>query len=60
METLIVSRVKKSPYNITTTLKDTNGKVKAIFNTMLNQPKKHTKTIVVRGIKYKLNWDNVK
>lgn len=59
MEQLIVERKRFSSYHIETTLRDKNGKVKATFNSMLNQPKRGTKTIVINCWTYSLNWDNV-
>ena len=53
---LTVYRERKSAYNITTILKDSKGKVKAIFSSMLRQPRKGTKTIVINDCKYKLDW----
>lgn len=59
MKTLYVFRSKESWYNIITTLKDENGKVKAIFGGNLRQPKKGTKEITVNCNRFLLNWDNV-
>jgi len=59
MLTLTVYRERGSPYNQRTILKDSEGKVKAIFSSMLRQPKRGTKTIVINCWTYSLNWDNV-
>jgi hypothetical protein len=59
IQTLTVYRNRFSAYHIETTLKDEQGKVKAIFNSMLRQPKRGTKTIVINCWTYALNWDNV-
>ena len=56
---LTVERKRYSSYHIETTLRTKDGKVKAIFNSMLNQPKRGTKTIVINSWTYSLNWDNV-
>ena len=58
-ETLFVFRDRKSCYNQTTTVKDSNGKVKVIFSTMLNQPKYGQEKLILDGKYYNLNWDNV-
>jgi len=59
LETLTVYREKKGSYNMVTTLKDSNGKVKAVFGNMLRQPKKNSKTIVINCFTYALDWSNV-
>ena len=56
---LTVYRERKSAYNITTILKDSKGKVKAIFPSMLRQPRKGTKTITLNSWVYGLNWSKV-
>lgn len=58
--TLYVYRSKETYYNTVTTLKDTNGKVKAIIAGNLKQPRKGTKKIRINCFDYLLNWDNVK
>lgn len=55
MEILTVTREKKSTYNCVTTLKDNQGKVKAILNGY-NQPKKSQKTIEIRNKTYNLKF----
>ena len=58
METLTAIRDKKSSYNMVTTLKDNNNKVKAVL-TGYNQPKKtKNATIVVRGKMYNFIFEN--
>lgn len=57
MNTLTAIREKKSTYNCVTTLKDNQGKVKAILNGY-NQPKKSQKTIEIRKQKYNLKFEN--
>lgn len=59
MITLKVERDKKSTYVQTTVLKDSKGKVKAIFNSMLRQPRKNQKTIVINCSTYNLDWSAV-
>lgn len=58
-ETLTVERKRYSSYHIETTLRDKNGKVKAIFNSMLNQIKRGTKEININGSTFLLDWENV-
>lgn len=53
MTTLTATREKKSTYNCVTTLKDNQGKVKAVL-TGYNQPKKTQKTIEIRKQTYNL------
>lgn len=57
--TLTVERERKNAYHITTILKDSKGKVKAIFSNMINQPRKGTKTITLNNFVYSLNWSKV-
>ena len=57
MEILTATREKKSTYNCVTTLKDNQGKVKAVL-TGYNQPKKSQKTIEIRKQKYNLKFEN--
>jgi hypothetical protein len=45
--TLYAYRTRFSSYNQITTIKDIDGKVKAIFSSMLRQPKFGSKTIVL-------------
>ena len=59
METLTVHRNWQSAYNQTTILKDKLGKVKAIFNSSINQPRKGTKTIVINCNQFLLDWSNI-
>lgn len=59
MVVLKVHRQFESTYNQVSVLKTLDGKVKAIINGYINQPKKNTKTIVVNKIVYKLDWSNV-
>ena len=59
MNTLKVYRDWQSAYNQTTVLKDNNNKVKVIISSSIKQPKKGSKTIVVKGIEYILDWGNV-
>ena len=56
-DTLTVHREKKSTYNMVTTLKDNQGKVKAVL-TGYNQPKKSQKEIIIRKQKYNLEFEN--
>ena len=57
MTTLTAIRDKKSAYNMVTTLKDNNNKVKAVL-TGYNQPKKtKNSTVIVRGKKYNLKFE---
>ena len=54
---LTAIREKKSTYNMVTTLKDSNGFVKAILNGY-NQPTKRQKTIEIRNKTYNLKFEN--
>lgn len=54
---LTAIRDKKSTYNMVTTLKDNNGKVKAILNGY-NQPTKRQKTIQIKNKTYNLKFEN--
>ena len=56
MTTLTAIRDKKSTYNMVTTLKDNNNKVKAVL-TGYNQPTKRQKTIEVRNKMYNLKFE---
>ncbi len=56
MEILTAIRDKKSSYNMITTLKDSNNKVKAVL-TGYNQPKKTQKTIEVGKQTYNLKFE---
>lgn len=59
MNILTVYREWESAYNQRTILKDSNGKVKAIFSSSLRQPKRGQKTIILNCWEFTLNWDNV-
>jgi hypothetical protein len=59
MQTLTVHRDWQSSYNQITVLKDCNNKVKAIFSSSINQPKKGTKQIIINNNVFLLNWENV-
>ena len=54
---LTAIREKKSTYNMVTTLKDSNGFVKAVL-TGYNQPTKRQKTIEIRKQIYNLKFEN--
>jgi len=54
---LTAIREKKSTYNMVTTLKDSNGFVKAVL-TGYNQPTKRKPFITLRGQKYNLKFEN--
>ena len=45
--------------NNITTLKDSEGKTKAVFPNTITQPRKGTKTIVINCWKYLIDWTNV-
>ena len=53
---LTVERKRFNTYHIETTLRDSNGKVKAVLNSMLKQPRKGQKNIIINGLKYQLEW----
>ena len=55
-EILTAIREKKSTYNMVTTLKDNQGKVKAVL-TGYNQPTKRQKTIEIRKQIYNLKFE---
>lgn len=57
--TLTVERTWESSYNQITTLKDCNGKVKAIFSSSIRQPKRAQKEIKIKETVYLLDWSNV-
>lgn len=57
--TLTVERQWNNAYVQTTILRDSNNKVKAIFNSSLRQPKKGLKSITINCNTFLLNWDNV-
>lgn len=59
MTVLKVYRQFESTYNQVSVLKTLDGKVKAIINGYINQPKKNTKTIVLNRVEYALDWSNV-
>ena len=56
-ETLQVYRDWKSSYNQITYLKDSKGKVKAIIQSSIQQPKKNQKQYTLNGITFNLNWN---
>lgn len=60
MDVLYVFRDRQGAYNQITTIKDSENKVKAIFNSMLKQPRKNTKTIIINSTTFKLDWRYVK
>lgn len=45
--------------NNITTLKDSEGKTKAIYPNILTQPRKGTKILTVNCWKYLIDWSNV-
>lgn len=51
---LVVEREWVSSMNQVTTLRDRQGRVRQIITSSIRQPKVSDKTIVVRGITYKL------
>ena len=57
MEVLTVFREWQSAYNQLTTLKDSEGKVKAIISSSIRQPKKSAKEYVLNGKKYLLKFN---
>ena len=57
MEILTAIRDKQSSYNMITTIKDNQGKVKAVL-TGYNQPTKRKPFITLRGQKYNLKFEN--
>jgi hypothetical protein len=57
MKELIVERDRKSPYNITTILRDRDGLIKHIFLRSLGQPNGKLREITLRGVTYKLIWN---
>lgn len=57
MKTLIATRQRNSS-NYVTTVFSLEGKVKAIFDSRLRQPRKGLKTITINCNKYLINWDN--
>jgi len=59
MLVLTVYREWQSSYSQTTILKDSEGKVKAIYSSSIRQPKFNQKTVVVNCCTFALNWDNV-
>lgn len=60
MKILYVFRDRQGAYNQITTIKDSENRVKAIFNSMLKQPRKNTKTITINSTTFKLDWRYVK
>ena len=59
LQTLTVERKRFNAYHIETTLRTQDGKVKAVFNSMLKQPRRGQKTIVINCWTWLLNWENV-
>lgn len=59
LTTLYATRERKSAYNIQTILRYKDGRVKAVFSSMLRQPRKGTKTLTINCFRYRINWDNV-
>jgi hypothetical protein len=59
MQTLTVERKRYNAYHSETTLRDNTGKVKAFFGSMLRQPRKGQKTIVINCNTFALDWSNV-
>lgn len=60
MEKLIVTRSRVNAYRQTTILKDCEGRVKKIYDKMLNQPRKNQKTVVINNKTFCLDWSKVK
>lgn len=58
IQTLTVTREKKSTYNCVSTLRDSNGFVKAILTGYSKQPKKTQKTIEIQNKIYNLKFVN--
>lgn len=58
MNILKAYRDNSSNFNRTTILKDSNNKVKAIFNGNIKQPRKGTKILTINGFKYSIDWSN--
>lgn len=58
MNILKAYRDNSSNFNRTTILKDSNNKVKAIFNGNIKQPRKGTKTLTINGFKYSIDWSD--
>lgn len=59
VNTLTVERERKNAYHITTILKDSKGLIKVIFPSMLRQPRKGTKSIIINCNKFNLDWSKV-
>lgn len=59
LQILYVERQWLNAYVQTTILKDSEGKVKAIYSSSIRQPKFKQKTVVVNCCTFALNWDNV-
>lgn len=57
MKTLIATRTRNSS-NYVTTVFSLDGKIKGIFDSKINQPRKGQKTITINCNKYLINWDN--
>jgi hypothetical protein len=60
MKILTVERKVYNAYHKETTLRTQEGKVKATFNSMLKQPRKGTKSIIINCKTFLLDWSNVK
>ena len=59
MITLYAYREQSTWWNTVTTLKDDKGRVKAIFDGKLRQPKYGTKVLTVNCNKFSIDWSNV-
>ena len=57
MKTLTATRQRNSSNYVTTTF-SLDGKVKAVFDSKLRQPRKGLKYITINQDKYLINWDN--
>ena len=55
-ETLTAIRTKKTYYNLLTEYRNSNGKLIAYNNTMLNQLRFGSKVATFKGVEYKLKW----
>jgi hypothetical protein len=58
-EILYVHRDWQSSYNQITYIKDIQGHVLKTITSSIQQPKKNTKQLTIKGITYKLNWSYV-
>lgn len=59
LKTLIVERNWYNAYVQTTTLKDCNGKVKAIISSSLKQPRYGLESIIINCNRFLLDWSKV-